>query len=166
MQRRIGVSGTIARMALGGWLAGSVALGHLAGPFRPLPWIVGLIVFPAVLLGAHSFRIRSNPQRLMVTGLAASSIHLLLFFGMLSIEAYIPQLWFLADAALLYYGASMLLAAMRGERDCEILALSNWVLQRDDRLGCPVFEPFDRLDVYRSRVSVPPVTNNAPEQSA
>lgn len=33
-----------------------------------------------------------------------------------------------SDAALLFYGASMLLAALRGYAGCEVLAVSNWLL--------------------------------------
>jgi hypothetical protein len=35
-----------------------------------------------------------------------------------------------SDAALIFYGASMLLAALRGYAGCEVLAVSNWRLRR------------------------------------
>jgi hypothetical protein len=47
---------------------------------------------------------------------------------------------------LLFYGASMLLAAWRGYAGCEVLALSNWVLRRDDQVGCLLFSPIDSLE--------------------
>jgi hypothetical protein len=37
----------------------------------------------------------------------------------------------------------MLLAAARGYAGCEVLAISNWLLRRDDQLGCMVFAPVD-----------------------
>jgi len=40
------------------------------------------------------------------------------------------------DAALNFYGASMLLAAARGYRGCEELAASDWPLRRGDQIGC------------------------------
>ena len=42
-----------------------------------------------------------------------------------------------------FYGLSMLLAALRGYAGCEALAISNWLLKRDDQLGCLVFGPVD-----------------------
>ena len=54
------------------------------------------------------------------------------------------------DAALLFYGGSMLLAAARGYAGCEILAISNWILRRDDQLGCVVFSPIDAVEARRS----------------
>jgi hypothetical protein len=51
-----------------------------------------------------------------------------------------------SDAALLFYGASMLLAAARGYAGCEVLAVSNWLLRRDDQVGCLVFSPIDGLE--------------------
>jgi hypothetical protein len=44
------------------------------------------------------------------------------------------------DAALVYYGASMLLAAFRGCAGCEVVAVSNWVRKAE---GKP--RPGDRL---------------------
>jgi hypothetical protein len=52
----------------------------------------------------------------------------------------------LSDAALLFYGATMLVAAGRGYGGCEVLAVSNWVLGRDDQIGCLLFEPLDRAE--------------------
>jgi hypothetical protein len=40
----------------------------------------------------------------------------------------------------------MLLAAARGYVGCEVLAMSNWLLRRDDQVGCLVFGPIDRLE--------------------
>jgi len=48
---------------------------------------------------------------------------------------YVPVLWFTSDALLAFYGVSMLLAAVRGYAGCEVLAVSNWILRRDDRVG-------------------------------
>jgi hypothetical protein len=40
----------------------------------------------------------------------------------------------------------MLLAAVRGYRGCELLAVSNWLLRRDDQIGCVVFSPVDHME--------------------
>lgn len=48
--------------------------------------------------------------------------------------------------ALLFYGASILLAVFKGYAGCEILALSNLLRRRDDQLACAVFSPIDALE--------------------
>jgi hypothetical protein len=40
----------------------------------------------------------------------------------------------------------MLVAAIRGYAGCEILAISNWLLRRDDQLGCVVLSPIDAAE--------------------
>jgi hypothetical protein len=47
-------------------------------------------------------------------------------------------------------GASMWLAALRGYAGCEVLAASNWLLGRDDQVGCAVFWPVDQLEHHRT----------------
>jgi hypothetical protein len=51
-----------------------------------------------------------------------------------------------SDATLVFYGSSMLLAAVRGYAGCEVLAASNWLLGRDDQVGCLLFGPLDHLE--------------------
>jgi hypothetical protein len=45
--------------------------------------------------------------------------------------------------ALLFYGTTLLVAALRGYAGCEVLALSNWLLRRDDHGRLPSV-PADR----------------------
>jgi hypothetical protein len=66
--RRIGPIGTTARIVVGILLLGSVIQGHLAGPFRPATWALGLLGFPALLLGWQWLRARRTPARLQATG--------------------------------------------------------------------------------------------------
>lgn len=63
---------------------------------------------------------------------------------------YAPALSPTSDAALLFYGVSMLLAALRGYAGCEVLAMSNWLLRRDDQIGCLLFGPVDHLERWAS----------------
>jgi hypothetical protein len=42
-----------------------------------------------------------------------------------------------AGGAILFYGASMLVAAWMGQPGCETTVVSNLVLRRDDQVGCP-----------------------------
>lgn len=48
--------------------------------------------------------------------------------------------------ALLFYGASIVLAVVKGYAGCEVLALSNLLRHRDDQLACAVFSPIDALE--------------------
>jgi len=52
---------------------------------------------------------------------------------------------------MIFYCASMLLAAARGYGGCEVLAVSNWLLRRDDQIGCLVFAPVDALERRHDR---------------
>lgn len=54
---------------------------------------------------------------------------------------------FTAPGALLFYGATLLVAAWRGQPGCEATVLSNIILRRDDQLGCPTFSPVDSWEL-------------------
>ena len=142
MNRQIGIIGTCARIIIGIAVAGSVVYGHLVrGPFRPLPWIIGLVVLPAIFFAWEWARARRNPSRFVATGPIESAINVVVFLYFLFFAPR-PLSW-LADAVLLFYGVSMLLAAIRGYAGCEALAISNWLLKRDDQVGCLFFSPID-----------------------
>ena len=66
--------------------------------------------------------------------------------GALGEERAVISFDYTRDAALLFYGASMLLAAARGYAGCEVLAITNWVLRRDDQVGCVLFSPLDEIE--------------------
>lgn len=48
--------------------------------------------------------------------------------------------------AMLFYGASIMLAVLKGYAGCEVLALSNLLRRRDDQLACAIFSPIDALE--------------------
>jgi hypothetical protein len=52
-------------------------------------------------------------------------------------------------AAALFYAASLLVAAWRGQPACEVTVLSNLFLRRDDQIGYPVFAPIDVAEARR-----------------
>ena len=136
-QRRIGPVGTGARL-----LVGLVMLWQLLwvdGDFPVWSWILGLVGFPAVLLAWQRWRIRRHPSRLQATGPLAHVINIGIFAVLYGIEAT-------SDPALVFYGTSMLLAAVRGDAGCEVLAVSNWLLRRDDQIGCVLFSPVDAAE--------------------
>ena len=147
MKRAIGPIGTGARIILGFILFGSVFYGQIIkGPFRPLPWVIGLLIFPALFLSWQYLRARRNPARLEATGPVASVLNVVIFFAFYFTFVYAPSIDFMSDAVLIFYGLSMLLIALRGSGGCEALAISNWLLKRDDQLGCLVFSPIDAAE--------------------
>jgi hypothetical protein len=149
--RMIGAVGTAARLAVGLALVGSVLQGELAGPFRPAAWLLGLLGFPAVLLTWQWWRTRRGRPRPRATGPLGDALNIAVFLALYLTPWYAPPLRFTSDAALLFYGTSMLLAALRGYGGCEVLAVSNWLLRRDDRVGCVVFSPIDQLEHHLRR---------------
>ncbi len=142
--RAIGTGGTITRAVLGGVLLGSVVWrelwpGHLTG----LGLAVGLLVFPAVVLAWQWQRSRRRPSQLRATGLLATTVNCLVGLAIFLSGLYVQVLWFMSDAILAFYGGSMLIAAVRGYGGCEVLAISNWVLGRNDQIGCVVLSGVD-----------------------
>lgn len=120
--------------------------GHWAGDFRPAPWILGLIGFPILLLAWQAWRSRRRAAPIRAVGPIAHVANVAIFFALYLTPDYAPPLSVTSDAALLFYGASMLIAALRGYAGCEVLAVSNWFLDRDDQVGCLVFAPVDRAE--------------------
>jgi hypothetical protein len=129
-------------------MVGSVVVGHIR-TFRPLPWILGLLIFPLIAIGWQWVRARRRPHRLRATGPIAHVVDIAVFFALYLTPYYAPAIGLTSDAALLFYGVSMLLAAARGYAGCEVLAISNTVLGRDDQIGCLVFGPIDQVESGR-----------------
>ena len=167
-RRQIGLIGTIVRVILGlgllayGLSGGKIVVsnGQLQSGFEPSGLILGAFAFPAVLLLWQSLRARRDPTRFQATGPVGTAINMAVFFALFLTPWYAPRLSFTSDAALIFYGASMLLAAVRGYGGCEVLAISNWVLRRDDQVGCFVLGPVDNMERrLRPRSgSTPPTT--------
>jgi hypothetical protein len=131
-----------------GLIGGSlvVSQGHLRTGFEPLGVFLGLIGFPAVLLIWQWLRARRDPTRVEATGPLGTAINMVVFLALVLTPWYARAFSFVSDAAFVFYGASMLLAALRGYGGCEVLAISNWVLRRDDQIGCFVLSPVDSLE--------------------
>jgi hypothetical protein len=144
--RRIGLVGTLARLVAGALLVGSVVRGHWVGDFHLAPWLVGLVGFPVVVVGWQWWRSRRRAGRLQATGPVGHTVNLAVVLALYLTPQYAPALSATSDAALLFYGTSMLLAAARGYAGCEVLAVSNWLLRRDDQIGCVVFSSLDHLE--------------------
>jgi hypothetical protein len=149
--RAIGPWGSGARVILGVVFVGSVLHGHWARGWHPAAWLLGLVAFPAVVLfGQWWWARRRYPVPLRATGPIGHVVNLGVFLALYLTWWYAPALDVTSDAALLFYGASMLVAAVRGDAGCEVLAVSNWLLRRDDQIGCAPFWPLDAVEARRT----------------
>jgi hypothetical protein len=156
--RQIGVIGTTARIVLGvvllvfGALGGRFVFvhGRLQVNLETASLVIGLVALPIALTTWQWWRLRRHPSRMMATGPAPTTLNIAVF-ALLVGTASIPPISFLGFAALIFYGASMLLAAARGYAGCEVLAASNWLLRRDDQIGCLVLSPIDHVEQRMSR---------------
>jgi hypothetical protein len=142
-RRRIGTIGTASRVLVG------LGLLHLAladGLSWGLAWheaVLGLVGFPAVMvaLGLAARRFAGRPVHFMgPLGLALNTAVIVALF----------LFDYTMDAAALFYGTTMFVAAWRAQPGCEATVLSNWILRRDDQIGCPTFAPIDEAEARLS----------------
>ena len=122
VQRAIGPFGTIARIAVG---LGLIALAVILDGVGWRDLALGLIGIPAVDLLVHLVRLHFTRTPMRATGPVGHLLNCLVVAALLVPSATRP-------AALVWLGASMMLAAWRGYAGCESLAISNWLLRRDD----------------------------------
>lgn len=108
---------------------------------------VGLIGLPALTVAVQFLRSRRDASRLNEIGPGAAMINIVVTLGLVIATVYFaPAVAFIGFGAVVFYGASMLLAAIRGYGGCEVLAASNWILRRDDQIGCLLLSPIDHLE--------------------
>ena len=105
--------------------------------------LLGLLVFPVVtILGVLLWKaLAGTAAPIRATGhlgLCATTVVLGALFA-------VP---FTQDATALFLGSALLLAATRGYAGCEVTAISNWLLRRDDQVGCLVFSPLDAAEAH------------------
>lgn len=150
-RREIGPIGTTTRAVLGlifllvlGIPGGVTTVhGHYQYTFDVLSVVMGAVVYPVVVLSLHWSWVRRRPTPLRETGPVATAINLGVLLALGLMPWYAPRIYFIATGAAFFYGVSMLLAAARGRAGCEVTAISNWILGREDQVGCPVFTPID-----------------------
>ncbi len=104
--RAIGIWGTAARILLGLALVGSVLYGHATRGWHPVAWLLGLIVFPAVVLASLWWRARRNPGPMRATGPLGHAVNVAVFLALYLTWWYAPAVDVLSDAALIFYGAA------------------------------------------------------------
>jgi len=149
-KRRIGPVGTAVRVA------GGLGLLYLAGGVDGLSWnvqwydpIIGLGVLPTIMLavGLVARRRRSGPLRL--TGPTWTCLHCAVIVALVANP-------YTGGGAALFYGATMLIAAWRGQPGCEITVIPNVILRRDDQIGCPTLSLVDEAEARVRRTESAP----------
>jgi hypothetical protein len=140
----LGPMGRVARVIVG------LALFGLALLWWDPSWgdaLLGLLVAPVLVVGTIAVLGRQRPQPIRATGPIGHALNLVILIPLFALPAT-------AGAASLFYGASMLVAAVRRYGTCEVTAISNAILGRDDQVGCPLFAPLDAAEA-RVRRSQP-----------
>src|ERR671918_79249 len=137
--RRIGPIGTMTRLVAA---AGLLYLALFDGTSWGFEWYdaaVGLALLPAAVIafGLAARRYARGPVRF--TGSAGTTANCLLLVA-LGVNPYT------AGGAALFYGATLLVAAWRGQPGCEATVVSNAIFRRDDQIGCPLFSPIDEAE--------------------
>lgn len=81
-QRAIGTIGTAARVGLGLGLVGSVVWGEWTKGFHLASWVLGLMGFPAVLLGWQWVRARLTTAPFRATGPLGFALNCAIFLAL------------------------------------------------------------------------------------
>ena len=152
-ERAIGPIGTIGRLIAGPILiyfgiysplehiTSISSLSLLSGYWDDL--LVGVIGLPLIMVSLQLLWQAIKNKPLMATG----RVGFVLNFAVISVLFFTPlhhSMWF-------YLGFSLLIAAIRGYRGCEVMAISNWLTGRNDQVGCVIFSPIDALEIKRTR---------------
>ena len=131
--RQIGPIGTAARVCVG---AGLLIFGVAAEPSL-FEVLAGFVLLPAAEMAIVLVLRRPGSGPFHLYGAVGYAVN----FGTAGL---LLATW--TTPALLFYGASIVLAVVKGYAGCEILALSNLLRRRDDQLACAVFSPIDALE--------------------
>jgi hypothetical protein len=143
--REIGPVGTAARIVT------ALALLYIVGGSTIASWgidrhdaVIGLVALPALMvaLGLVARRYANGPIRF--TGPLGIALNLAVIVALIANDAT-------GGGATLFYGATMVIAAWRGQAGCEATVVSNLVLGRDDQIGCPTFAPIDEVEAHLRR---------------
>ena len=144
--RQIGPVGTALRVAVGVFLL-VYNVGAVDGGSLDVRWyepILGFVVLPGLMIGVGLVAKRVHGEPVHFTGVGGHLANLGIIVALI-VNPYT------AGGATLFYGATLLIAAWRGQRGCESTVISNLVLHRDDQIGCPLFGPIDEVEDHLSR---------------
>jgi hypothetical protein len=147
--RGIGPVGAAARVLAG------FGLLYIAGGANGLSWgiewqdaIIGLIALPVLMVafGLAARRYARGPVNF--TGPLGIALNLAVIVALIANDHT-------GGGATIFYGTMMLIAAWRGQAGCEGTVVSNWILGRDDQIGCPTFTPIDEVEAHLRRRHAP-----------
>jgi hypothetical protein len=143
--RDIGPVGAATRVLTG------LALLYIAGGASIASWgietedaVIGLIALPAVMIGVGLVARRYADGPIRFAGPLGIALNL-------TVIAALIANGYTGGGATIFYGTTLLIAAWRGQAGCEGTAISNWILGRDDQIGCPMFTPIDELEAHIQR---------------
>jgi hypothetical protein len=145
---RIGPWGIVTRAIAGaGSVAWALAVPH-HHPLLDLPlagsrtWgsVAGIVLLPGLVTLAVALRGRSAPPLRLGHGAAC-----LVTASVVLLAQFFPV------AVLTWIGATLLLLAILGDSGCELLALPNLLLRRNDYLVCLPFSAVDAWESHRTR---------------
>ena len=140
--RRIGPIGTTTR------LIAAAALLYLAlfnGTSWGLQWydaLLGLVLLPGLMLTIPLVARHRGTGPIQFTGATATMLNCAVIVALLANP-------YTAGGAELFYGLTLIAAAWHAQPGCEATVISNWILRRDDQIGCPVFSPIDHAEARR-----------------
>jgi hypothetical protein len=140
--RQIGPVGTAARVVVGLFLL-YIASGSTI-PFEPRDAAIGLVALPALTVGIALVARRYTAGPIHFTGPLGVALNLAVIVALIAND-------FTVGGATIFYGATLLISAWRGQPGCEATAISNLVLERDDQIGCPTFTPIDEVEAHLRR---------------
>jgi hypothetical protein len=143
--RQIGPVGTAARVVVG------LVLLYIAGGATISSWgieaqdaVIGLVALPALMVGVVLVARRYAAGPIHFTGPLGVALNLAVIVALIAND-------FTGGGATIFYGATLLIAAWRGQAGCEGTVASNLVLGRDDQIGCPTFTPIDEIEAHLPR---------------
>jgi|SRR5918992_4842758 hypothetical protein len=153
--RRIGTVGTTIRIAIGVLFVGvALAVDYPTGGITW--WDVAAVVvgLPLLAVGAAvvvnaAYRRRPELTRRARTPWSASqaAAAVVVIVVVLAVGTALTFLSPVDRIALwLFFGLSMVVAGVRGYDGCEILAIPNTILRRNDAIWCPLYTPVDAAE--------------------
>jgi hypothetical protein len=145
--RDIGPIGTGSRVVVGALVA---AVPVTAWGIAWWDVAAAVIAFPLIAAAAYAFVVglrRGPASRLARAPYIWSGLVLLLVVGAATLVTFLTP----ADAVAIwvFFGGSMLVAAVKGYGGCEVLAVPNAISGRRDQIGCILYGPIDAAETRR-----------------
>jgi hypothetical protein len=104
--------------------------------------VLGLVVLPGLMLALSLVARRRGTGPIRFTGSAGTMLNCAVIVALLANP-------YTVGGTALFYGVTLIAAAWRAQPGCEATVISNWILRRDDQIGCPTFSPIDHAEARR-----------------